>query len=438
MPPAPTRCSVAVFRCDITPPLGHPLLGGLVPAAAAIADPLEAIGYVLHGAGEPVVVCVLDWAGLMNRAHLEWREALAAAAGTRPDRVALHCVHQHATPFVCPEALTLLAGHPELPAPHAPAFVDGCRDRVAAALRAALAHARPITHVAHASARVDRVASNRRVDRDAAGRVGEMRLSACTDPRLIALPEGSVDPELQTVCLYDGPEPVVACHYYAVHPMSSYRDGRVSADFCGLARRRRQREDRGCAHLYFTGCAGNLAAGKYNDGSPAAREALVGRMHAALVAAAARLRPAPLTRIGWQAEALAPPVRASPTDAALTARLADQTRPVAERLLAAFELGWRARAATGLPVPLGALRLNDVTVLHLPGEVFLEFQLAARARTPDRPVAVAAYGDDGWWYVPPAEELDRGGYEPGVAFGGPEAGVRLSAACNRLLDQPHA
>jgi hypothetical protein len=89
-------------------------------------------------------------------------------------------------------------------------------------------------------------------------------------------------------------------------------------------------------------------------------------------------------------------------------------------------------------VPLGALHLNDVTVLHLPGEVFLEFQLAARARTPDRPVAVAAYGDDGWWYVPPAEELDRGGYEPGVAFGGPEAGVRLSAACNRLLDHPHA
>lgn len=201
MPAAPSRFAVAPFRCDITPPVGHPLLGGLVPPAAAVADPLEALGFVLLGAGAPVVVCVLDWAALMNRGHLEWREALAAAAGTTPDRVAVQCVHQHATPFVCPEAREIIAGQPGLPELHDPAFVDACRRRAAAALSAALACPVPVSHVGHASTRVERVAGNRRVARDPSGRVRAMRLSSCTDPELIALPEGLIDPDLQTVFL---------------------------------------------------------------------------------------------------------------------------------------------------------------------------------------------------------------------------------------------
>jgi hypothetical protein len=99
----------------------------------------------------------------------------------------------------------------------------GARSRLAVA--AALQHPHPVTHVAHGAARVDRVASNRRVARDAQGRVRAMRLSSCTDPELIALPEGTIDPELQTLAFYgeDGRK-VVAAHYYATHPMSFYRD----------------------------------------------------------------------------------------------------------------------------------------------------------------------------------------------------------------------
>lgn len=74
-----TRFSIAPFRFDVTPPLGHPLLGGWIPAASAIDDSLEAIGYVLLGAGAPIVVCVVDWAALMNRAHHAWCAALATA-----------------------------------------------------------------------------------------------------------------------------------------------------------------------------------------------------------------------------------------------------------------------------------------------------------------------------------------------------------------------
>ncbi len=46
---------VATFHFDVTPPIGHPLLGGLIPAAAAVDGPLQAVGIVFFGEGLPVV-----------------------------------------------------------------------------------------------------------------------------------------------------------------------------------------------------------------------------------------------------------------------------------------------------------------------------------------------------------------------------------------------
>ena len=71
---------LATFRYEVTPPMGHSLCGGWIKAVVGVDDPLEAIGYVLVGAGKPIVVCVVDWTGLLNSAHIQWRQALADAA----------------------------------------------------------------------------------------------------------------------------------------------------------------------------------------------------------------------------------------------------------------------------------------------------------------------------------------------------------------------
>lgn len=115
---------IAPFRFDVTPPLGHPLCTGLVKSAIALDDALEAIGYVLLGAGAPVVVCAVDWTGILNQAHVDWRTALADAAGTTPDRVAVQCVHQHNAPFVSFEAQQATAPYPELPVMFDPGFFN--------------------------------------------------------------------------------------------------------------------------------------------------------------------------------------------------------------------------------------------------------------------------------------------------------------------------
>ena len=100
---------IAPFRFDVTPTVGHPLCGGWIKPVVDVEDGLEAIGFVLLGAGKPIVVCAVDWTGILNGAHVAWRTALAEAAGTTPDRVAVQCVHQHDAPFVCLHAQQLVA-----------------------------------------------------------------------------------------------------------------------------------------------------------------------------------------------------------------------------------------------------------------------------------------------------------------------------------------
>jgi hypothetical protein len=236
---------IAPFRFDVTPPVGHPLCGGWITPMVDCADELEAIGLVLLGAGKPIVICAVDWTGILNEAHVAWRTALAEAAGTEPERVAVQCVHQHDAPFVCLQAEKLVAEQNDALRVVDLPYFNTCLDRARVAVKAALPKARPVTHVAQGQGRVEKVASNRRVALDAQGRVQKMRGSSCRDAELIAMPEGLIDPMLKTVAFYDQSEMLVACHYYATHPMSHYGQGHVSSDFVGLARKRRQKEQPG-------------------------------------------------------------------------------------------------------------------------------------------------------------------------------------------------
>ncbi len=424
---------LAPFRFEVTPPLGHSCCGGWIKPVEAVDDALEALGVVLLGAGPPIVLCAVDWTGLLNEAHAEWCRALAEAAGTTVDRVTVHCVHQHNAPFACLETERIVAAEGDLPHIIDLGFFQRCLDQARQAVAQAIPRARPVSHLGWGQAPVAGLASNRRVQRDATGRVLAMRGSACRDPALIALPEGLIDPCCKTVVFFDGDQKVAALHYYATHPMSYYADGRVTSDFAGLARKQRQRDEPDCLHLYFTGCAGNISAGKYNDGSPAVRPILTQRLYAGLVASEANLTRAPVTTLAWQTDAILPAPRASLQAAAIAEQVATKTNSVLTRNLAAYQLPWLRRLERKVPLALSALHLGDVKLLHLPGEVFVEYQLRAQQLQPGAFVCTAAYGDGAPWYIPVKEEYPHGGYEVSVALSEPGIDDLLTAALQRLL-----
>jgi hypothetical protein len=286
--------------------------------------------------------------------------------------VAVQCVHQHDAPFVCLHAEKLAAEQNDgLRVVDLPYF-STCLDRARSAVKAALPKARLVTHVAQGEGRVEKVASNRRVALDAQGRVRKMRGSSCRDAELIAMPEGLIDPLLKTVAFYDGAEKLVACHYYATHPMSHYGQGHVSSDFVGLARKRRQQEQPGCTHIYFTGAAGNIAAGKYNNGSPEARMQLTDRIHQGLLAAEQSLKPQPIKTISWKTEEILPPTNPIWNPEDLKQKLANKQNAPANRIRPAMVLGWMQRVADHVPIVLSALHINQISLLHLPAESFIE------------------------------------------------------------------
>ena len=431
--PNANNLHLAPFRFDVTPPQGHSLCGGWIKPVVGVDDPLEAVGFVLLGAGPPMVVCAVDWTGLLNDAHVQWRCTLAEAAGTTADRVAVQCVHQHNAPFACLDAERIVSAQQDLPHIVELDFYRQCLDRGRQSVQKAIEKARPVTHIAHGQGKVEKVASNRRVFRHPDGRVQGMRGSSCKDAALRALPEGLIDAWLKTVAFYDNDKKIAACHYYATHPMSYYGDGRVSSDFAGLARKQRQHDEPDCLHVYFTGCAGNIAAGKYNDGSKETRPILTRRVYEGIVRSEEKLPPVPVRQVSWRTVNVLPPARSTLSADAMEKQIGDPTNSIVNRNRPAYMLSWLHRLEKRTPIVLTSLRIDAVSLLHLPAECFVQYQLRAQQLGPSQFVATAAYGDGGPWYIPVTEEYPAGGYEVSVAFCGPEIDPILDSGMKTLL-----
>jgi hypothetical protein len=78
---------------------------------------------------------------------------------------------------------------------------------------------------------------------------------------------------------------------------------------------------------------------------------------------------------------------------------------------AADDLAWLIRCRAGHEIELAMLSLGQIRILHMPGELFVEYQLAAQQMRSDLHVAMAAYGDYGPGYIGTARAYDEGGYE---------------------------
>ncbi len=407
---------IATFRCDVTPPPeGHPLIW-LVPVKE-VETPLEARGVVLDDGQRRYVICAMDWCGVCNSTYEMFRNALAEGAGISPENVALQTVHQHTAPYTDGGAQRLL-DEVKSGIRYADAeFLGDVATRLKESVKESLNHFQVVSQVGFATARVDRVASNRRVWTPD-GRL-MTRYSSCKDPQIRDLPEGLIDPLLRTVTFADDKGPIVRLHYYATHPQSFYGDPRASSDVPGFARARLEKEE-GVFQIYFTGCAGNVTMGKYNDGSREARDQLTERLYQAMAQAAQSTKYQPLRAIGWQSVLFRFVPRSDPgyREEDLRSRVANPGVEPVQRVRAACGVSFFQRVAK--PLSLQALYVNDAVILHLPGESFVEYQLYAQCLRPDGFVAVAAYGDLGPGYICIAKAFEEGGYEPTATYLAPE------------------
>lgn len=432
------KMSINVFQCDATPPLGTPLCHGGVEPARKIVNPLEVRGVVLNpDAQKPVVLCAIDWVCVSNKSHDHWRRRLSEAAGTTPDRVSVHCLHPHDTPGTDRSIHRLFKELGVDDATFEPSFEDEVVERAATALTSSMRDSRTVTHLSLGKAKVAKFASNRRlIGKD--GKVKHVRYSSCQDESVRNWDEGVIDPFTRLVAFWDGGTPIAVMTYYASHPQSFYRQGAVSYDTVGLARGLRDAALPEAAHVHFCGAGGNIGAGKYNDGTPLNRFRLAERLAAGMEKAwenAVRL-PIDSMAFNWAVESVSIPLAEALLDESALIEGVTSSDAATARF-SARKLAFARLVKAGRTHDLTRLRLGPVDILHAPGELFVEYQLAAQAERPGDMICVAAYGDCGTGYIGTAESYAQGGYEcsPRHAKVAPEVENVLMDAIRKLLER---
>jgi hypothetical protein len=387
------QLKLGTFDIDVTPPVGHDL--AYDPMVSSWEMGLRAKGIVLTGQDKPVVLVSLDWIGLYNGSHGEFRRALASAAGTTPDRIAVHTVHQHDAP----------RGNLN------DDFVLAAIHRLELAVINSVKNMSPVTNIGFGKAEVYKVASNRR-PLGADGKVKATRFTACLDSALRAEPEGVIDPMVSLISFWNENDPLAVLSFYATHPQSYYRTGIPNPDFPGIARFLRQLEVPDALHVHFNGASGNIGAGKYNDGSHENRLILARRLADGMKRAwdATKKYPVDDSSVKWHTEPVVLPIDTS------------------------LENEFSVRYKSGYPTELQCMTIEGGRILFMPGELFVEYQLAAQKMKPGIFVAMAAYGDGDPGYIPTAEAFPQGGYEIRVTKMQPEVEVALITALKKLLD----
>jgi hypothetical protein len=361
-----------------------------------------------------------------NESYDFLREAIAEAADVPVSNVALHCLHQHTAPAISTAAqrLHLKATNPRRIA--SAEYLTTTSEKIAAAIKECKTSWKPVTQIGVGKAIVERVASNRRLVR-ADGSIQGRSSNTKSSPQLRELPEGVIDPWVRTISFENSKSSHVQVHFYASHPQSFYGDSRASYDVPGIIRERIEKKT-GVFQLYVTGCGGDIAFGKYNDGSPRAREQITKRLQSGIEKSIANLKRQPVTPLSWRIKKLHLPLRTDQpfSKAANEMILKNPEASESSQRKAAIALAWIERVQARRPVELSCLSVGRVKILHLPGEPFVQYQLAAQQMRPDRFVCVAGYGDCGMGYIGGDRIFtDRGGYEQTYSFAGPSEKLLL-------------
>lgn len=427
---------IAVFDLDVTPPVGTDLAYDSVAGTWDMS--LRARGIVLCGAGDPIVLCAVDWIGIGNESHDAFREVLARAAGTQPERVAVHTLHQHDAPgcdFTTERIALSLGANPKR---YESTFQRQVLAELESTVLRAMEKTEPVTHFGLGKAEVYEVASNRRI-LDENGKVRVTRFTACADPAVRAEPEGVIDPEVSLVSFWNEDTPLAVLSYYATHPQSYYRTGIPNPDFPGVARFLRQLEVPSALHVHFNGAGSNIGAGKYNDGSKENRMLLAKRLADGMKRAWDATEKYPLTAdaVGWNSVLVTLPTGPWLSREGIEAGFQEQPDP-ARILGSASKLAWLERQESGHQFDIPCLSLGTARILHMPGELFVEYQLSAKKQRPDLFVAMAAYGDYSPGYIGTAVAYEQGGYETSEAASNvaPEVEGVLMGAVKQLLGGP--
>jgi neutral ceramidase len=353
-------------------------------------DALGARALVLSDGDETVALCSADLCMLRDVGVRRIRDSVAASvpelAGSR---VLLATTHTHSGP----ETSFLFGGTPE------DKEVRRIEEEIAEAIRMAHGNLAPV-RMGWNAVGVPLVHNRRVTNRE--GR-SEMILE-----HVEGVTVGPVDPVLQVLRFDDevGNPRIALCHYTAhaltLGPANDY----FSSDYPGRVRERIEEAYPDCTALFVNGAAGDV------------------HPHACV-----RVDTSALKQIGDA-------VGSAAVSAIGEARVVSGT-PLALRT-DTITFPNRVDASLRVPVEIDLLDLGDLRMAFLPGEFFVEFQLAWNERVRPRRGMCVGYANGQWGYVPTRESYRTGGYGVDAALKDPPRWCRTAlpeGAGERIMER---
>jgi hypothetical protein len=441
---------VGVAAVEITPPPGLPLMGNFRDdyLARGSHDPLTAKAIVFEDRrGTKAALLAVDVCMLDRRNVALIRDTIGRTARVPPEHVLVHATHTHSGPAPHDRFLFGLDYRPYRAA--AEAMLVTAAAAVAQAERNATEAQLSFGH-----AHEDRLSFNRRLRRkDGTTQMNWEALAPGFDPGRVYWAGGPPFSHGGCVVILGATGPVAAAVNFGLHPAVLAGDNWLySADFPGqlsAALRRIQGDD--FLTLFLNGCCGNVNHVDYHNQQQGRGYGMIERVGYMLAAAAAQ---AIRTRVPLAGDDIAVAtdmvvlerMPVSPDEYDRCRRLLDDLRKqplpgqvdgLPEAFFADLRLQMHAVQHEPDHVEVMTIRVGDMAVVGLPGEVFCEFGLELKRRSPTSHTLVVELANDAIGYLPTRESFAQGGYEVtvGSTLYAPGAGERLADAAAAQLQR---
>jgi|UniRef100_UPI0037850FA3 neutral ceramidase len=431
---------VGAAQVDITPKDGTPL-GGFYRfrGSAGVLDPLFAKTIVVEKDGTHAVIVVLDLSGTVRPVAAAARQAIQEQCGIEGDHVMISGTHTHTGPQQ-PRG-SLMDDLTKVNSPPGVAYISALPGLIAQSVKEAKVKLAP-AKVSVATGKAEGISFNRRVLREGVKEAlwQPQKFNPATDR-----PAGPVDPEVGVVAFHGAgadATPLASLLNFAMHPTSVGGGVKISADYPGVFTKLvSERHGPGMISVFANGCCGNINHNDYFAGKRRSTLELGTSLADATTAAWPSLKAVATFKPRIRSEQVTLN-RRTYTEAEI-AKARDiaanmftknfGTVPMAE---AVCILETVAKQDVPLLAEVQVIAFSDeLAIVSLPGEIFVELGLALKKVSPFKHTLIAELANGSIGYVPNREAYPQGNYEIVSARCEAGSGEKLVEVALKLLSE---
>jgi len=442
---ADLEAGVAVV--DITPPVPYRMCGYFNERlSTGVLDPLHAKALVLRQGDRQIATVLCDLVGMWPDISLRVREAAEQKFGIPKDNILIASTHTHTGPlFRCAlrdyfheQAIAKHGSDPYEKIDYSALLVE----RLTEALVQAHAALRPVT-LAGGIAKETGLSFNRRFhmkDGSVVFNPGKL------NPNIVRA-AGPIDPDVGILLVRDAADsrPLASLTVFALH-LDTLGGTLYSADFpFWLEQALREKLGSGFVSLFGNGTCGdinhiNFLDARAQPGGGAETKRIGKALAARVEAEIPKLKPQSPRLAGQTETVLVPLQKYTPEQIAWAKssmpKIGTDQLSFLDQVKAYKIMDLQLRKGDRLPILVQVLRVSDeVAIVALPGEVFVELGLAIKRASPFAVTMVVELAHDTPDYVPTRKAFQEGSYETVNSRVQPGGGEMAVETAIRLLKQ---